>query len=376
MKSLAHSLMVLALASALVGAVHAQEGLEPYSPETVQDLQTMMDGYTQRGTPPGLVVWVDGPGQQFAGASGYSNLSAQTPMPPNALFRIASVSKVFTATLILQLAEDKALSLDDTLADWLPDLAAGIANGEMITIRQMLSHTSGIYDFTQSIEYGDALLATMTIEGDLAHVPCGIQPLEAITRYVVGQDAQFVPGARFEYSNTNFELLGLIIEATTGDSYVDVLHERILDPLDMTHTYLDCYEDPIDGLVHGYTSYEGQTLDLSDLHESAAPASIGLNSNAPDLVTFARALFTGQLFAGPATLDMMITPVMGDYGLGVAIMDGTYGHFGFTGGFSGMMQYVPETDTVIVVLLNGDNESAMTIYNQVLSVMRDEWSSE
>ncbi len=375
MKSLARPFMVLILALALVGAVHAQEGLEPYSPETVQALQTMLDSHTQRGTPPGLVVWVDGPGQQFAGASGYSNLSAQTPMPPDALFRIASISKVFTATLVLQLVEDNTLSLDDTLADWLPDLAAGITNGETITIRQMLSHTSGIYDFAQNPDYGDAMLATMTIEGDLVHVPCSLQPLEAISRYVAGQDAQFSPGVRFEYSNTNYELLGLIIETVTGDPYADVLRKRILDPLGMTHTYVDCYEDPVDGLVHGYTSFEGDTLDVFDLHESAARASIGLNSSAPDLAAFARALFTGQLFADPATLALMITPGMGDYGLGVAITDGTYGHFGFTGGFSGMMQYVPEKETVIVVLLNGDNESAMTVYNQVLSVMRDEWNS-
>ncbi len=375
MKFRRNILSILIVALLLIGvpqtSLRAQSGPVSYPPETVTSLQAIMDDYTAKETPPGLVVWVDGPDQQFAGASGYSDLSTQTPMPPDGLFRIGSVSKVFTSTLILQLVEEGAVSLSDTLVQWLPELGAQITNGDTITIRQMLSHTSGIYDLTSG-SYMDDLIASAEVEGDVAQVACGLTPTEAITHYVAGHDAVFAPGERYEYSNTNFELLGLIVEAATGKTFETVLRERILDPLHMTHTYMDCTEDPIDGLVHSYDTFDIR-YDVTGVHESVAWAAGGIVSNAPDLILFARALFAGELFQDSAMLKMMTVPVKGLYGLGMMIDTAGYGHYGGITGFAAMMFYRDDLDTVFIVLGNSMQAAPLaTIGRRVETVVADQ----
>ena len=117
-------ILTLILATLLPGLIAtAQDGQQAFPPDVAAEIQAEMDNLTATGLPPGMIVWIDTPEYQFAGASGFADLADDTPMPPEGAFRIGSITKMFTATVIIQLAEEGVLTLDDPLAQWLPDVA-------------------------------------------------------------------------------------------------------------------------------------------------------------------------------------------------------------------------------------------------------------
>ena len=133
----------------------------------------------------------------------------------------------------------------------------------------------------------------------------------------------------------------------------EAYHSYIYEPLGMTSTFLDCYEDPVLDVVHGYTSMGETTTDITELHESIGWAAGGLVSTAPDLIAFARGLFGGALFDDPESLVAMTTPAPGSaYGLGMTVQEDYLGHAGAIAGFRTLLSYVPEFDTVAVIMFN------------------------
>ncbi|RME64930.1 MAG: class A beta-lactamase-related serine hydrolase, partial [Caldilineae bacterium] len=130
---------------------------------------------------------------------------------------------------------------------------------------------------------------------------------------------------------------------------------HIYEPLGMASTFLDCYEEPVTDVVHGYTGFGDAMTDLTELHESIGWSAGGLVSTAPDLIAFARGLFGGALFDDPASLGAMTTPApSSSYGLGIALRGETMGHAGGIAGFRSLLSYAPELDTVVVMLYNND----------------------
>ena len=358
----------------------AQGDPQAFPPKVVAEIQAEMDNLTASGLPPGMVVWIDAPDYQFAGASGFANLKAETPMPPEGAFRIGSITKTFTATVVLQLAEDGVLSLDDPLALWLPEVAAQLPYGDQITLRHLLTHTSGVFNIVESEAYYSDLFMAAEIdeEAGVATLACVERdPHDTLARYVYGAEANFEPGAQWRYSNTNYTLLGMVIETATGVPLAEAYRTHIYAPLGMTSTYLDCYEEPLVDVVHGYTNLGGGTTDVTDLHESIGWAAGGLVSTAPDLVTFARGLFGGALFDDAESLAAMMTPAPGSsYGLGLMIKTVYVGHAGGIAGFQTLLHYAPAFDTVVVTLYNSDSadpdQLQAGIMNPALPLLRAE----
>ncbi|MEZ4770520.1 MAG: serine hydrolase domain-containing protein, partial [Caldilineales bacterium] len=202
-------------------------------------------------------------------------------------------------------------------------------------------------------------------------------PHDTLARYIYGKDAQFEPGAQWRYSNTNYTLLGMVIEAATEMPLTAAYRTRIYEPLGMASTFLDCYEEPLIDVVHGYTGSGDDMTDLTELHESIGWSAGGLVSTAADLTTFARGLFGGALFDDPESLVAMTTPAPGSsYGLGIALQEGSMGHAGYVAGFRSLLTYAPAFDTVVVMLYNHDGadpeESLADMLDPVLPSLRSE----
>lgn len=265
-------ILTLILATLLSGAVAiAQDSPQAFPPDVAAAIQAEMDELTASGLPPGMVVWIDAPAYQFAGASGFANLADDTPITPEGAFRIGSITKMFTATVIIQLAEDGVLTLDDPLAQWLPDVAEQLPYGDEITLRHLLTHTSGLFNIVEHEAYWADLFTEATIDEDsgIMTLDCVQRdPNDTLARYVYGQDANFEPGEGWYYSNTNYALLGMIIETATDMPLAEAYRTHIYEPLGMTSTFLDCYEDALIDVVHGYTGFGDTTTDLTELHES------------------------------------------------------------------------------------------------------------
>lgn len=356
----------------------AQDSPQPFPPDVVAELQTKMDDLTAGELPPGMVVWIDAPQYRFEGASGLANLADNTPMPPEGAFRIGSITKMFTAAVIVKLAEEGALTLDDPLARWLPEVAEQLPNGDQITLRHLLTHTSGLFNVVEHEAYFADLFTEMVVDEETGSVtlPCVQRdPNDTLARYVYGKDALFEPGTQWYYSNTNYTLLGMVIEKAADMPLAEAYRNYIYEPLGMKSTFLDCYEDPVIDVVHGYTGSGDALADLTELHESIGWSAGGLVSTAPDLVAFARGLFGGALYDDPESLVAMTTPAPGSsYGLGITIQPEYMGHAGYIAGFRSVLDYAPEFDTVVVMLYNNvaaDPELGLAdVLNPVLPLLR------
>jgi D-alanyl-D-alanine carboxypeptidase len=379
--------MALMMLLALAGCSTAQpvtpqetapDAPQPFPSNVAAELQAEIDGLSDGETPPGMVVWIDAPEYRFEGAGGVADLAVGSEMTPDGAFRIGSVTKMFTAAVIMRLAEDGVLGLDDPLARWLPDVAAQLPNGDGITVRQLLSHTSGVTNVVEHESYYADIFTAMAVDEATGAVSLDCverDPHDTLARYVYGEDAQFAPGTQWRYSNTNYTLLGMIIEAATDTPLAEAYRTTLYEPLGLTSTFLDCYEAPLVDVVHGYTGSGDGLSDVTELHESVGWAAGGLVSTASDLVAFARGLFGGALFDDPASLAAMTTRALGGaYGLGVMLQEGYMGHAGGIAGFRSILEYSPELDTVVVMLYNHDSADPElglpTLMNTVRPLLR------
>jgi len=362
------ALMVMLLTGC---ATTAQNNTQVFPTEVVTELQTKIDDVTTGGLPPGMILWIDAADYQFEGASGLASLTDEIPMPPDGAFRIGSITKMFTATVIIQLAEDGVLTLDDSLALWLPEVADQLPNGDLITLRHLLTHTSGLFNIVEHEAYYADIFSEMVVDEATGNVSLACQrrdPHDILARYVYGKDALFEPGAQWRYSNTNYTLLGMVIEKAAGTPLAKAYRSKIYEPLGMSSTFLDCYEDPLMDVVNGYTGFGDDLTDVTELHESIGWAAGGLVSTAPDLVSFARGLFGGALFEDPNSLTAMTTPALNSgYGMGISLQETFMGHAGYIAGFRSVLNYAPELDTVVVMLYNHDGADPELDLADVLS---------
>jgi D-alanyl-D-alanine carboxypeptidase len=250
------------------------------------------------------------------------------------------------------------LTLDDPLALWLPEVADQLPFGDQITLRHLLTHTSGLFSVVEHEAYWADLFSEMEIDEDTGAVTLACvqrDPHDTLARYVYGKDANFEPGARWSYSNTNYTLLGMVIEAAADVPLAEAYRTRIYEPLGMTSTFLDCYEEPVIEVVHGYSGIGETMTHVTELHESIGWSAGGLVSTASDLIAFARGLFGGALFDDPESLVSMTTPAPGSsYGLGITLQKEYMGHAGYITGFRSVLNYAPEFDTVVVMFYNND----------------------
>lgn len=274
-----------------------------------QRLQDVLDSLVASGAAGVLLHYRDADGS-WIGSSGVAEVGTKKPVDPAGSFRIASVTKTFTATVVLQLVGEGVLSLDDQVERWLPGMVPG---GEGISLLQLLNHTSGLYNYTSDLPDDAGIVRDRFVHWD---------PARAIT-IATAHDPLFEPGANWSYSNTNYILLGLVIEAATGRSYGTELENRILNPLGLQQTSVPGDEVALpEPHAHGYMPVDGELVDMSDFNASQAWSAGSLVSTATDLNRFFAALLSGELLR-PAELQAMQTtrPTDADFhagGLGIS----------------------------------------------------------
>jgi len=340
----------------------------------------------------GALLRVESPALTWAGAAGLCEPLDGLQMRPDDAFQIASITKTFTATLCLLLAEEGLLDLDRGIGAYLPATITdglheidGRAYGPEITLRHLLSHTSGVPDF-----FGDGTPGpdgTLPFVAEMAARPDHLwDPREVVAWTKASLSAHFAPGNGWHYADTGFLLAGLVIEAVTEQSLHAAYRARIFAPLGMEHSYLLYREAarPVVGDRSVSRPYAGET-DYGSLRSTSADwGSGGLVSTTTDLALFLRALVDGRLFSSPETRAQMMALVpTGEpgvsYGLGLRHFDldrlgvegggALWGHTGFLKAF---MLYWPTADAILCGTLN--QSAASGVFSQlrpVAALMRD-----
>lgn len=283
--------------------------------------------------------------------------------------------------MALQLTEEGVVDLDAPVADVIPDRAAMFEHGEEITLRQLLGHTAGLPRDLEPGFFAEAWELNTVEDGEVAASCAAVADLDPLD-YLDG-DALCAPGAAWSYSNVGYRLAGAVIEAATDEPLEAAYRSRLLEPLRMEETWLDCPEEPRGELTAGIHPPDMDILPaeadepLDVTHEAlsrASGAAGGVVSTADDLTVFARALFGGELFDDPATLEAMLEPGPSRrYGLGVEPVGDVVGHGGGLVGYNTRLSYHRQRDIVVVVFNNGTAppgaHPASRVANEVLNVV-------
>lgn len=317
-------------------------------------LDQVASSYTQGNAFMGSVLVVDGDRVLLDKGYGMADLEWGNANAPDVKFRLGSLTKQFTATLVLLLQQDGKLKIDDPVSKYLPDAPKA---WEKITLANLLGHTSGIPSFTEAKEFGVWRMSPHTTEEELALFRD--KPLD------------FEPGSKFAYSNSNFIVLGAVVEKVSGKKYGELLHERIFDPLGMKDSGLDTDELILPRRAQGYMpGKDGLVLARSE--SMTVPWSAGsIYSTTGDLLKWEQGLFGGKVLSADS-LKTMTTPGKGNYGLGVFIADKdgikVVSHDGGIEGFNTHLAYAPERRIAVVVLSNVNGAAPGTMGDQLLDV--------
>ncbi|GAO28575.1 serine hydrolase domain-containing protein [Geofilum rubicundum] len=309
--------------------------MEPL-PDTVQEQVDKVSDYGFDG----IVVYVDEAGEQpVLFSAGYKNRENKIPADPNALFKIASVGKLYNALAVTKLVGAGLLSLDKTLSDYLPELKNRIENADQITLEMMVRHRSGIPNFTDSYNYW-------------------VHPKENDDEklaLILDQPARFEPGQDYEYSNTNYLLLGRIMDKVLGYNHFQFIQTEILDPLNLNHTFGSIQEVNMDDVMSGY--YVGYDKDLKSDDNASMLAT------AEDLGRFIRALNDGSAFKNKVEQEIYSSIY-------------EYGHTGLIPGYQTIAKYHAELDAVVIQFTNtvdfeGYNWSLSEVmYNRIIKILK------
>ena len=309
-------------------------------PETVQEQVNKAPDYGFDG----IIVYVGIKGEKPGFyAAGYKNRENEIPADPHALFKIASVGKLYNALAITKLARSGQLSLDKSLADYLPELKGRIENADKITLKMMVQHRSGIPNFTDSFNYWAA-----PKESD-----------DEKLALVLGLPANFEPGEDYEYSNTNYLLLARIMDKVLGYNHYQYIQEEILTPLHLNHTYGSIQEVNMDDVMSGY--YVGYDTDLKtdDIGSMLATAE--------DLGKFIRALNDGSVFKDKKEQEIYSSIYK-------------YEHTGLIPGYQTIAKYHKDIDAVVIQFTNtvdfeGYNWNLSEImYSRIVKIIRNKTS--
>lgn len=275
-------------------------------PDTVQE---QLDEAIGHGFD-GMIVYVDQVNKppQFL-ASGWHNRESKIPAKPQALFKIASISKLYDAVAVTKLVSDGRLSLDKTITDYLPELAGRIENAEKITLKLLIQHRSGIPNFTNAPDFWAA--PTETYEESLA--------------LILDKPANFEPDEDYEYCNTNYLLINKIMDNALGYDNFQFIKERILIPLNLNNTFASLNDVNIDDVMSGY--HVGYSFDLKEDEH-------GMLATAEDVGIFLRALNDGSLFE------------KGEKEIYDSIYE--YEHAGWVPGYQSFAKYYKDINTVVV----------------------------
>ena len=306
-------------------------------PKTVQEQVSDAINYDLDG----IIVYVDKKGEEpRLYSAGWKNRENKIPADPQALFKIASISKLYIAAAAAKLVSTNQLSLDRTLSDYLPELVGRIENADRITLRMLLQHRSGIPNFIDDPKFPWDNLPTNT---------------NGILKFVLDKPADFEPDSRYRYSNTNYLLIGSILDKTLGYSHHKYIKQKILEPLKLTHTFSMLSEVNTENIVSGY--YIGYSGDLKEQNFVSPGGS--MVATAQDVGIFLRALNDGSLLNSNEQAIYSSIYV--------------YEHTGLLAGYSSIARYHKDIDTVVIQFVNtsGGNSWMISeiIYNRILKIL-------
>lgn len=339
--------------SAIDGDVRVSVPEPSFSIADQHTLNTIVQRGMAEQRVPGVIAGVWSGDAQWTTAQGHADLRTAEPMMQDGHFRIASISKTFVATVLLQLIGEGKATLDDVLEGYVP----GVPNGDQITLRHLLGMTGGIFNYVNDAEFEPAYTDDPLIPFSDA------QFLEIMQR----NEPKFAPGGGVEYSDSNYYLLGMIIERLTGRRVAEEIDERIIQPLGLRGTSLPDSPAMPDPAPRGYAA-SAASKELRDLTESSArvPWTAGaMISTLEDLRVWSQALATGALLPPEMQRERLrVSPLeLGKeqpfgYGLGIMEWQGWLGHAGAIFGYSTWMLHHPEKDATVIVMMNrGETES-------------------
>jgi CubicO group peptidase (beta-lactamase class C family) len=308
-------------------------------PDTVQ---LEIEDALERGFD-GIIVYVEQNGDTAHYAAGWKNRENKVPADPHSLFKIASISKLYIAAAAAKLVYYDSLSLEKTLAEYIPDLVGRIENAETITLSMMLKHRSGIPDFLDHPDF-----------------PWGEPPMSTreTLELVLDMPAVFEPDKRYKYSNTNFLLIGEILDGTMGYSHHQYIKREILQPLELYDTYSLLSEPNLNDVMSGY--FVGYDLDIKQ-NDYIIPGG-SMVATAQDVGLFLRALIDGTLLNEE---EQKIYSSVYDYE-----------HTGELPGYLSIARYHKDIDAVVILFINtsGGNSwsKAESVYRRIIRILEKE----
>jgi D-alanyl-D-alanine carboxypeptidase len=347
------SAMLAVFLAAMTAVAGAQPGPQPavtttFGAATTKAIDVAITNWFARYKAPGVIVgiWIPQKGT-YVSAQGVSNPTTGIGMNVNDHMRVGSVTKTFTITLLLQLADRNRLSLDDPVSKYLPY----VPDGGKITLRMLANMTSGIFNYTE-----DAIW-----EEQAAANPYRAWTIRELVNVGLSHPPYFAPGAGWHYSNTNTLLAGLVIEKVLGQPIATAYQRYIFTPLGLHHTIW-----PLSGALpfpyaHGVTQTNDKIVDATKWNPSIAGTAGAIVSTLADMRIWAKAVATGDKLISPAMQKQRLTwvklpPLTPDhtYGLGISNDHGWLGHNGSIPGFSSYVVYLPSQDATIVILASSD----------------------
>jgi D-alanyl-D-alanine carboxypeptidase len=337
------------------------------------ELQKVLEEIVDSGIA-GITLRVHDERGEWVGSAGVAELGGTAKPPTNGHVRIGSNTKTFTASLVLQLVAEGRIALDAPAADYLPDLGLD----ERITVRMLLQHTSGIFNFTGEYyadgTFAPGIPATTAGKEWVDNRFTTYQP-EDLARLALSKPARFEPGTDWSYSNTNYVLARLLIENVTGRPFAEEMQRLILGPLGLTGTVAPTTQTEVpEPHAHAYYRYEDdgeqKTVDVTRHNPSWISSGGNMISTTQDLHTFISALVGGKLLT-PELLAEMCTPHptpipnMG-YGLGVFVQDTGVGgtvitHNGGIAGHAALMYGTPDGSRTLTATLNYVDDAALSL---------------
>ena len=330
-----------------------------------EQIDALLERYNELRQFNGTILVADANGVVHKDGYGFANFEWQIPNTPDVRFRLGSITKQFTSTVIMQLVNEGKLKLDDTITTHLPDYRKD--TGDRITITHLLNHTSGIPSYTG-------------MPGFFANESRDPQVVSEFVKKFASGDLEFEPGSKYAYNNSAYFILGAIIEKLTGKTYAKALEERIFEPLAMKHSGYDVSAAIIPKRASGYVATPDGYRNAPYLDMTIPYAAGSLYSTVEDLYLWDRALYTEKVL--PANLRaQMFTPGLNDYGFGWVINTaklhddetevGTVLHGGGIHGFNTLLVRVPERKELVVLLDNTSSDAKLEeIAMGAISILR------
>jgi CubicO group peptidase (beta-lactamase class C family) len=333
-------------------------------------LESYVASYYKQGTFNGVVMVAEKGKPILSKGYGYANVEWQVPNTPQSKFLLASISKTFTATMVMKLVDQGKLSLNSKLSDVLkwyrPDV------GSKVTVRHLLNHTSGIPNY-----FGLKRQTVDDIMKDFGNGP--INKTEFAKKYCM-RDLDYEPGTKWMYNNSAYFLLGLIVEEVNGTSYEKALQDLVLNPLGMSNSG-DRQPDPykvIDKMASGYMHQFSTFSSPSYWNMSTAYSAGSIYSTLDDLLKYDRAFYS-ETFLSKASRDAMFTPGLNNYGCGWELREVPVGidsamkkvrtHEGFLLAWHTRFYQIPDEQYLIVILSNAGNAPLEKMFKGITDIL-------